>query len=221
MDKIALLKKKYNKKTKKTEWALVSKSRPHRILRWFGARKPSKERVHEEEKRIQHFKHAAQNIIDEMRYVSNELKNKGIVHIADAIDNCTSYIVYDYPQDENATRISKVITLLQKKGEFNLSDQLDALLPDIISLKDVKINKLIEVDETEQGTKVSAFRAYNIVKLLKKKYVSGELSNEDFEYAKMKELETLLKTGFILSKPKNYANLPESSNNWWDHFENG
>ena len=40
----------------------------------------------------------------------------------------------------------------------------------------------------------------------------------DFEYKKMKELEVLLKKGFVLPIPKSYKELPTDSNNWWDHF---
>ena len=53
----AILRKKFNEKTNQTEWALLSRKKPHRVLRWFGARKPSEERVAKEEKRIQFFKH--------------------------------------------------------------------------------------------------------------------------------------------------------------------
>jgi len=53
----AILKQLYRKETKRKEWALVSKSNPKKVLKWFGARKPSKERVLKEERRIQYFKH--------------------------------------------------------------------------------------------------------------------------------------------------------------------
>ena len=55
--KISRLVKRYNKKTKRTEYALASRSDPSKILRWFGKRKPSKERVTKEERRVQFFKH--------------------------------------------------------------------------------------------------------------------------------------------------------------------
>lgn len=220
IEKIAMLRRKYNEKTKKTEWALLSKSKPHKVLRWFGARKPSDEHVHEEEKRIQYFKHAAENVVTEMHSVSGELRKKGIIHIADAITNCVSSIIKNHPQDENAIRLGKIINLLQKKGESNLSERLDAILPDILTCRGVEIDKIIEVDESEFRVRISALRAYNIAKLLQQKFVLGELNNADFEYAKMKELETLLKTGFIMPTPTTYKKLPTDADNWWDHFEN-
>lgn len=219
IEKIAMLRKKYNKETKKTEWALLSRSKPNRVLKWFGARKPSNKNVVEEEKRIQYFKNAASNIITEMHEVSGDLRNKGIIHIADAVTNCIASVVRNFPQEENAIRLGKIIALLQKKGEANLAERLDALLPDIISCRDIEIDKFIEVDESYFRVKVSALRAYNIANLLKEKYMSGELDSSDFEYAKMRELETLLKTGFILPMPTTYSCLPKDADNWWDHFE--
>lgn len=219
LEKIALLRKKYNKKTKKTEWALLSRSKPHEVLKWFGARKPSEKRVNKEERRIQYFKHAAENIITEMHCVSGELRKRGVIHIADAVTNCILSIVRNFPQDENAIRLGKIITILQKKGDAVLSERLDALLPDIIACREIEVDKIIEVDESEFQIRISALRAYNIAKLLKEKYLSGTLHSSDFEYSKMKELETLLKTGFILPMPASYDQLPTDTDNWWDHFE--
>lgn len=219
IEKVSMLRKKHNKNTGKTEWALLSRSKPHRVLRWFGTRKPSQKRITEEEHRIQYFKHAAENIIAEMHKVSGNLRCKGIIHIADAITNCITSIVRNFPQEENAIRVGKIITLLQKKGEGALAERLANLLPDILSCRDIEIDKFIEVDESEFKIRLSAQRAYNITKLLKEKYLTGKLSSSDFEYAKMKELETLLKTGFIMPIPTNYTSLPSDVDNWWDHFE--
>jgi len=38
------------------EWALVSKSNPKKILKWFGPEKPSKKQIAKEERRIHAFK---------------------------------------------------------------------------------------------------------------------------------------------------------------------
>lgn len=40
----------------KTKWALISKT-TGRVLKWFGTKKPSKERFAKEERRIAYFKH--------------------------------------------------------------------------------------------------------------------------------------------------------------------
>jgi hypothetical protein len=52
-----MLRQRLNKKNGRKEWALVSKKRPTKILKWFGTRKPSQLRVLKEEKRVQKFKH--------------------------------------------------------------------------------------------------------------------------------------------------------------------
>lgn len=57
--KTAILKQKKNKNTGKTEWALVSKTDPSKVLKWFGVTKPSEETVAKEEKRVQYFKNKA------------------------------------------------------------------------------------------------------------------------------------------------------------------
>jgi hypothetical protein len=61
MLKTAILVQKKNKKTDKLEWALVSK-KDRKVLKWFGAKRPSDARVQKEEKRIQFFKHQSDRI---------------------------------------------------------------------------------------------------------------------------------------------------------------
>jgi len=57
----ALLEQRHNKETDREEWALVSKKKAdsgkHRVLYWFGTRKPSDDAVKKQEQRIQYFKH--------------------------------------------------------------------------------------------------------------------------------------------------------------------
>lgn len=61
MLKTAILVQKKNQKTDKLEWALVSK-KDRKVLKWFGSKKPSDERVQKEEKRIQFFKHQSDRL---------------------------------------------------------------------------------------------------------------------------------------------------------------
>ena len=51
-----MLRKIKNLKTGQLEWALVSVSDPHKVLRYFGSEKPSQERVDREESRVEYFK---------------------------------------------------------------------------------------------------------------------------------------------------------------------
>lgn len=41
---------------RKGMYALVSKKNPKKILKWFGTKKPAKEQVLQEERRVQFFK---------------------------------------------------------------------------------------------------------------------------------------------------------------------
>ena len=50
-----MLVRRFNEKHGRTEWALVSRSK-RRVLQWFGANKPSPERVARVERRVQYFK---------------------------------------------------------------------------------------------------------------------------------------------------------------------
>jgi hypothetical protein len=58
--KTSRLVQKYRKDTKREEWALVESEGPIKsaqVLEWFGASKPSKEKVLKAERRVQFFKH--------------------------------------------------------------------------------------------------------------------------------------------------------------------
>lgn len=50
-----MLRKRKNPKSGKTEWCLVSKKDPSRVLRWYGTKKPSPEKVAEDERQIAYF----------------------------------------------------------------------------------------------------------------------------------------------------------------------
>lgn len=57
----AMKMKRFNEKTHRKEWALMSKSKDksgkHKVLKWFGLKEPSDEDIAKEEKRIQYFKY--------------------------------------------------------------------------------------------------------------------------------------------------------------------
>lgn len=55
--RIAVLLQKHNDHTDRKEWALVSKKDHDKVLKWFGAEKPSEDAVAKEERRVQYFKH--------------------------------------------------------------------------------------------------------------------------------------------------------------------
>jgi len=43
-------------KTGEMEWALMSKSKPSKVLKWFGKTKPSPGQVAKEEARVEYYK---------------------------------------------------------------------------------------------------------------------------------------------------------------------
>jgi len=52
-----VLKRRYNKSSKRIEWALVSVSTPGKVLEWYGTERPGEGRVAKSESRVQYFKH--------------------------------------------------------------------------------------------------------------------------------------------------------------------
>ncbi len=51
-----MLKKHVRESTGKMEWALMSKSKPGKVLKWFGKTKPSSTQVAKEEARVEFYK---------------------------------------------------------------------------------------------------------------------------------------------------------------------
>ena len=80
------------------EWALVSKSNPKKILKWFGPERPTKKEIAKEERRIHAFGAAnVKDIIDseenmniqilkKLISLSNHLDSKGLSKEADVLD---------------------------------------------------------------------------------------------------------------------------------------
>jgi hypothetical protein len=52
-----MLRQKIRENTGEKEWCLVSRSKPGKVLEWYGKEKPSAERVADSERRIQYYKH--------------------------------------------------------------------------------------------------------------------------------------------------------------------
>jgi hypothetical protein len=52
-----MLRKVRHSKSGESMWALVSKSKPGKVLEYFGKEKPSKETFNSAERRVQYFKH--------------------------------------------------------------------------------------------------------------------------------------------------------------------
>ena len=94
MLKEAILKKLKRKnrgkdKEDRLEWALVSKSNPKKILRWFGTKKPSHERLVKEERRIHSFSsiNKGDTMIKELTILANYLDKLGLFKEANTLDS--------------------------------------------------------------------------------------------------------------------------------------
>lgn len=200
---------------RKGKWCVIGhkkdKSGHYRNFGCYSTKEEAKKRLGQ----IYAFKHKKAEIISALHETSGVLYDRGIIHIADALMGCMNSIVREESKDQLAIRFGKIITLLQKRGENTLSDRLEPLLPEILALE-----KTGEKTSVKPQTKyrISARRAYNIASLLKKKYLEGLIDESDFEYDKMKELESLLKAGFVFPMPQSYKKLPKDVENWWDHF---
>ena len=72
-------------KKDRVEWALVSKTNPKKILRWFGPRKPSKKRVAKEERRVHSFA-SDDLVVKKLIVLANELDSRGLIKEAGIVD---------------------------------------------------------------------------------------------------------------------------------------
>lgn len=189
------------------------KNGKYRNFGCYNTREEAKKRLGQ----IYMFKDKKSEIVNTLHEISGILYNRGMIHIADRLINCINLVIQEDSNNIIVVKIGKIITSLQKHGEISSSERLEVLLPEILLLEKIGCNI-----ENTLSTKyrISAQRAYNIASLLKKKYLEGEFEKNDSEYAKMKELESLLKTGFILPKPQSYKGIPTDVNNWWEHFSN-
>lgn len=161
------------------------------------------------------WKHKKGALLTALSDVSNEVDKTGLLHMADAITDCIDIVSRNAVDDSAVVRLGKIVNLLQKKSEQELAEQLDALLPEVLSMKSCDC---VQDERPERIRRLSALRTYNIVKLWQSKYATGELGPDDFEFAKMKEFEMMLKNGFSLPMPITYKSLPTDADNWWDHF---
>jgi hypothetical protein len=216
--KIAILQKKKNKKTNKMEWCLLSKKRPHRVLKWFGSKKPSKERYLEEERRVQFFKHKRGEIIEKLNLIAGELNNMGMIHLADSLTDCVDAIASEKEkQHQVPIKLGKVANILDHKGEYVLAEQLDEILPELLTTEAVEIKN----DIPEVKYHMTADKAYKMATKFRIRYACGEIDESSAEYSKMQELQNMLQTGFLMPPPVGYKVLPTDSKNWWEHFSKG
>jgi hypothetical protein len=204
--RIVKIKNKYCVKSHKRD-----KNGKYRNFGCYDTKEEAKERLGQ----IYMFKHKKAELFDTIINISDELENKGMIHIADALAGCMEAIVLENSNGNTVLKLGKIINLLHKKGEVDIAEKIDAILPDMLCFEDCGCT-----EETPKKSRMSADRIYKLAMELKKKYQHGLIDEKSFEYKKMKEFESVLRIGFLLPPPNDYKELPNDSENWWQHFEN-
>lgn len=139
MKVLARLVQRKNDKTDKLEWALVSKKNG-RVLKWFGARKPSDEAVQKEERRVQYFKHAHGDI--DYRVEGPERNDFDYRAFRDGVFPLQMGSLDRYPT------ISVVLSDLQSEMKAKLQDYVERMsLGEEISMPEDEFELLVEFTE--------------------------------------------------------------------------
>lgn len=86
---------------------------------------------------IQMFKYKKSLLINIMTIASDKLENKGIIHLADVVNQCLEEVAVEKASENTAIKLMKVVNILEKKGEFEVAEQLDSVIPEILE-KDIE-----------------------------------------------------------------------------------
>lgn len=126
IEKMAVIVKRKNK------WCIRShkkdKNGKYKMLGCFE----TKEEAEKHLKQIYFFKNKKALLLNIMTITSDRLERKGIIHIADVVDQCTEEIATGSTNEKTAIKLMKVVNMLEKKGEFELAEQIDSVIPEIL-----------------------------------------------------------------------------------------
>jgi hypothetical protein len=201
---------------RKNKWCVIShrkgKDGKYRNFGCYESKEDAKKRLGQ----IFMFKHKKAELIDTIIEVSDEINKKGMFHISDVLAGCIEAIALENTQGNTVIKLGKIISLLHKKGELDVAERLDLMLPEILCFE----NCDCDADFPKHKNRITADKVYKIAEDLKKKYQTGIIDESSFEFSKMKELESMLKIGFLLPPPEEYKELPTDSKNWFEHFTN-
>lgn len=136
---LARLVQRKHEETGKLEWALVSK-KDGKVLKWFGARKPSEESVQKEERRVQYFKHAHGDI--DYRVEGPERKQFDYRAFRDGVFPIQMGSLERYPT------VAAVVSDLQSEMKEKLQDYTERMsLGEEVSMPEDEYELLIEFTE--------------------------------------------------------------------------
>jgi hypothetical protein len=188
-----------------------SKNGKYRNFGCYDSKSEAKKRLGQ----IYMFKHQKAELIDVIVKIADEVRE---IHISDALATCIDAIASETLKDNTILKLGKIVCILQKRGYYEFADQLDAIIPELLCIGDWGC-----VAVPARKNRMTADKVYKIATDLKTKYLNGLIDEKSYEYSKMKELESVLKVGFLLPPPglEEYKELPTDSKNWWEHFKNG
>jgi hypothetical protein len=210
------------KKVKGKGWCVFS----HKAKKNFGCYK-TKAEAKKRLGQIYFFK--GRGALDGMVTIADILDKKGMLHLSDAVTDCLEYIVSmalggETENHPASIKLGKVSSLLESKGEFELAEELDCILPDIMTLEageiecpDCPDSEVTVISKQKDNRKASADRLYAMASKFRQMYREGLVDEDSFEYTKFKEIRSMLSSGFFLSSK--YGELPDNEKNWWEYFE--
>lgn len=169
--------------------------------------------------------------LDAFIQAADELDSRGMLHLADALTDCFELVIaasLGDPAESGlaSAKLGKVVAVLERKGEHELADRLDAILPDMLDLEAGSFSchecpddeVLVRVSRRPAHRHMSADRLYKLAVKLRRLYSEGVVDEKSFEYKKYREFRYMLRTGFLLPAPDGQG-VPKDADSWWDHFE--
>ncbi len=197
---------------RKDKWCVIGHRKVKGEYRSFGCY-DTEDEANKRLGQIYAFKNKKATILNIMTNISDNLAKKGMIHIADAIICCAESVAVESSRNNIVIGLGKIVKLLESKGENRIAEQMDILIPEILSFGECGSDRI-----PKSQNRLPADKAYSMVKKLYNKYIVGLIDENDYEHAKMKELKTMLKSGFTLSLPQKLKEVPKNVNSWWEYF---
>jgi len=209
---------------RKGKWCVIGhkkgKGGKHKVFGCYNSKEKAKKRLGQ----IYFFK--SHGALDRLLEAADEMDSRGMLHLADAVEACVETVVSMGLDDGNpaSVRIGKIVSLLEKRGEHDLAEKVDAAVPDIIDVEsgrecgECPDMEVFAMSRRIGGSFVrTADRMYKTAIELRRIWNEGAVGDDSFEHRKMRELRCVLKTGFLAPPPPG-CKVPKGFVSWWDYF---
>lgn len=117
---------------RKGKWCVLShkkdKNGKYRNFGCYDTEKEAKTRLGQ----IFMFKNKRALLLNIMINAADRIQEKGIIHIADIINQCAEEVATENENETTAIKIMKIVNALEKRKEFKLAEELDAIIPEIL-----------------------------------------------------------------------------------------